>query len=82
MFKIIWEKRASQELEKLERSISSRIYKKVNELKEGFHSKDIKRLRGSDYFRLRIGDYRIIFSLEKDKLIIWKIGHRKKIYKK
>lgn len=31
--------------------------------------------------RFRIGDYRIIFDIESDKIVILKIGHRKEIYK-
>ncbi len=82
MFEIKWDERALNELYKLENTISSRICKKVDELKKGFQSKDIKRLKGKDEFRLRIGDYRVLFSLEDDLIIIWKVGHRKNIYKK
>lgn len=81
MFEIKWEERALQELHKLENQISFRIYKKVEELKEGFQSRDIKKIKGEDKFRLRVGDYRVLFSLENNKIIIWKVGHRKKIYK-
>ncbi len=82
MFRIKWEKRALQELSKLEKTIVSRIYKKVYELKEGFEFRDVKRIKGEDKFRLRIGDYRVIFSLENNEIIVWKVGHRKNIYKK
>jgi len=82
MFEIKWDERALNELSKLENQISSRIHKKVDELKYGFKSKDIKRLKGKDEFRLRIGDYRILFSLGNNLIIIWKVGHRKNIYKR
>jgi len=79
MFEIKWEEKARKELYKLENQISSRIYKKVDELKSGFQSKDIKRIQGENKFRLRVGDYRVLFSLENDLITIWKIGHRKNI---
>jgi len=79
MFEIKWEEKAQKELYKLESQISSRIYKKINELKQGFQSKDIKRIQGENKFRLRVGDYRVLFSLENDLITIWKIGHRKNI---
>ena len=79
MFEIKWEEKARKELYKLENQISSRIYKKINELKQGFQSKDIKRIQGENKFRLRVGDYRVLFSLENDLITIWKIGHRKNI---
>lgn len=81
MFELEWKKSAIKELYNLEKSISSRIYKKIEELKEGFQSKDIKRIKGEDKLRLRVGDYRVLFSLENNLITIWKIGHRKNVYK-
>jgi chaperonin GroEL len=43
---------------------------------------DKVKVKGEEKFRLRIGDYRIVFSLEGNKMVIWKVGHRKNIYKK
>ena len=80
MYHIEWKEHALQNIEKLENSISRRIVKKVEELSENPFSKDIKRLKGSDDFRLRVGDYRVIFSIEKEAIIILKVGHRKNIY--
>lgn len=81
MFKLEWKESAIKDTKKLEKNISFRIYKKVNELKNGFQLQDIKRLKGSDEFRLRVGDYRILFSVEGNVIIIWKVGHRRNIYK-
>ncbi len=80
-FKIIWDTKAKEDFKKLERNLSSRIYKKINSLRENFNSVDIKRLQNSDLFRLRVGDYRVLFEIEKDTIIILKIGNRKNIYK-
>ena len=79
-FKIVWDENAYNSLKKLESSISRRILKKVDELYENPFSRDIKRLKGSDGFRLRVGDYRIIFSIDKNTIQILKVGHRKNIY--
>ena len=80
MFKIIWDEKAYDELNKLEPSISRRIAKKVCELSENPFSKDIKRLKGRDDFRLRIGDYRVIFEIDGNNIQILKVGHRKNVY--
>jgi mRNA interferase RelE/StbE len=80
MYNIEWKENALRELEKLEGSMTRRIIKKVDELSENPFSKDIKRLKRSDDFRLRVGDYRIIFSIEKNTIQILKVGHRKNIY--
>ena len=80
MFKIIWDEKAYEKLNKLEPIISRRIAKKIEELSENPFSKDIKRLKGRNDFRLRIGDYRVIFSIERNNIQILKVGHRKNIY--
>ena len=82
MFEIKWDKRALRELFKLEKIIALRIYKKVSGLSSGFQFRDVKRIKGDNNFRLRIGDYRVLFSLENNKITIWKAGHRKNIYKR
>ncbi len=81
-YEIIWDEKSSESLNKLENFVARRILKKIKELKDNPFSKDIKRLRGENSFRLRIGDYRIIFEIETDKILILKIGHRKNIYQK
>jgi len=80
MYNIEWKEHALQNLEKLENSIAKRIIKKVEELSKNPFSQDIKRLKGGNYFRLRVGDYRIIFFIEQDRIQIFKVGHRKNIY--
>jgi len=32
-------------------------------------------------YRFRVGDYRVVFDLEDDTLVILKVGHRREIYK-
>jgi mRNA interferase RelE/StbE len=82
MYNIEWKENALRELEKLESFLARRILKKIDELSENPFSKDIKRLKGGDDFRLRVGDYRIIFGIEKNIIQILKVGHRKNIYDK
>ena len=81
MFKIEWKENSIRNLEKLESSISRRIVKKVNELEQEPFSKDIKKIKGEEIFRLRVGDYRVLFEFEGEIIIILKVGHRKNIYK-
>ena len=81
-FKIVWDEKAYDSLNKLESSVSRRILKKVDELSENPFSKDIKKLKGSDDFRLRVGDYRVIFSIEQNIIQILKVGHRKNVYER
>ena len=82
MYSIGWKENSLNDLEKLENHVSRRIVKKVEELSENPFSKEIKKLKASKYFRLRVGDYRIIFSIEKNMITILKVGHRKNIYER
>jgi len=80
MYQIEWKEHAIQNIEKLESSTAKRIIKKVEELSENPYSKDIKRLKGIEGFRLRVGDYRVIFEIEGNIIYVLKVGHRKHIY--
>ena len=40
----------------------------------------VKALKGSPYLRLRVGDYRVVFSEDGIVVTIVKVGHRKEIY--
>ena len=82
MYNIEWKEHPLRELERLDGSMARRILKKVEELSENPFSKDIKKLKGSDDFRLRVGDYRIIFAIEQNTIQILKVGHRKNIYER
>jgi mRNA interferase RelE/StbE len=84
MFKIEWKEGAIRQIQKLPLLLSKRIYNKIDQLKDNPFSKDIKRLKNEESFRLRIGDYRVILDLNpKENLImVLRIGHRKNIYNK
>ena len=84
MFEIQFSNKALKELKNLPRPISKRIFEKISLLKENLFQQDIKKLSGQPYFRLRVGDYRVIFIIWKKefRILVIKIAHRKKIYKR
>ena len=63
--------------------ISKRIVQAIEELLENPETKDIRKLTGTPYYRMRVGDYRVIFDLQKKELVILilSLGNRKNIYK-
>lgn len=84
MKKIIFSDIASLQIRKLEKSIQERIIKKLYfYLNYSNPLVFAELLKNSKYgsSRFRIGDYRIIFDIESDKIVILKVGHRKEIYK-
>ena len=64
---------------KLSPDVRSRIDKRLMEFAESGHG-DVKRLRGRDGLRLRIGDWRVIFYEDQDTIIVAAVGHRREIY--
>lgn len=82
MFRIEWKESAIKDLRRLEFSISSRILKAIESLQENPFSKDFKKLKGEqhNHYRLRVGQYRAIISLERDLLSVLKVGRRETIY--
>ena len=71
---------AVDNLRELPKTAASQIVRKISRL-EGGLTGNIKRLRQADFgYRLRMGDYRILFDLEDDTIVIQKIGHRKDVY--
>ena len=81
MYKIIIKKKAKKFIDKLPKNEKSRIVSAIEKLPNG---EDIKKLKGyNDLLRLRIGDYRIIYTIDNGNLIIYVIdvGNRGDIYK-
>ena len=80
-YNLEWKEHALRELGNLEKSGVKRIVSKVEEMCENFSSCDVKKMGSfEDHYRLRVGDYRVIFEL-KDKLVtVLKVGHRQNIY--
>lgn len=84
-YKIEWKRSAIKELKKLDPITIYRIIEAVENLANYPYPDGSKKLRGSEYtYRIRIGSYRVIYTLFSDKLIIEiiKVGHRKDIYRK
>ncbi len=80
MFNIDWHNDALRELDKLDNFIAKIIAKKVDKLKENPLSKDVTKLVGRNEYRLRVGDYRVMFEIIGNLIWIKKVGHRKHIY--
>lgn len=81
MYEIEFSKTAEKQLYKLDKETQSRIISALERIRIRPHS-FVKRLVGSPYFRLRVGDYRVILDIQNDKLIIFviEVGHRKNVY--
>lgn len=73
---------ARKDLERVGRNAATKILAKIEKYAANpdAFANNVKKLKGSDSFRLRAGDYRILFTAEGVVLTIMKIGHRRDIY--
>jgi len=71
---------AQADLDLLPDRIRNQIFRKIERLEGGLLG-DIKRLHQTDAaYRLRMGNYRVLFDVEGDIIVIRRIGDRKRIY--
>ena len=71
---------AIADLEKLPSRVAAQIIRKIDRLQHGLHG-DIKRLTNYDHdYRLRSGDFRVLFDVSGNKIIIQRIKNRKEAY--
>lgn len=80
---VIWRKKATKQFLKLPRTDRDAILEKIDLLAAGAPNLDIKKLKGEDLYRLRVGVYRVIYHKEDKKLLIdiVLVAHRKEAYK-
>lgn len=78
--RIITSKQFDKQLEKYDFKSKQRISKAIDKLPTG----DVLKMKGKNtppLYRLRIGDYRVIFTMEKDLIMLLKLDSRGDVYK-
>jgi mRNA interferase RelE/StbE len=79
---ILFTKNSRKDIDKLDSVLVKKIYKKLNYLKSdptGLSKKLVNFEQGS--FRYRIGDYRVCFDIDDNKIVVNRIRHRREVYK-
>jgi len=81
-YEIRFEKSAIKQLAKLPTDASQKIMEAIEGLADNPRLSGCKKLKGRDAYRIRIGDYRVIYEIYDNQLlvIIIAIGNRKDIY--
>ena len=80
---VIYTENAEKDLQKIGHVAKTKIEDKVLEYAANpaaFRNK-VKRLVGEDLLRLRVGDYRVLFTEDGIILNVIKVGHRREIYR-
>jgi mRNA-degrading endonuclease RelE of RelBE toxin-antitoxin system len=83
--RIEFTRKADASLDRLPKEIAIRIISKLEWLAEHPESK-VKQLTGlpaglAGLLKYRVGDYRILFWITEESIIVYRIGHRSEIYK-
>jgi len=81
-YKIIVKQSVSRDFRKIPKKDIKRILEAIQALAENPRPPQSKKLSGQDRYRLRQGNYRILYSIEDDKLIVCvvKVGNRRNVY--
>jgi len=81
--KILITKKATKELDKIPDSLAKKIVDNILTLKTNPFPFNSKKLQNHDSFRLRIGSFRVIYSINKSKkeITVLRIADRKTIYR-
>jgi len=70
---------ATRQWLKLSSDVRSRLDGKLSKFAESGKG-DVKRLKGREGARLRVGDWRIVFYLDGNTIVVSAVGHRREIY--
>lgn len=79
---VVYLKSAAKELMKLNAAERDRVGVKIKQYaaEPETLANQVKALKGVAALRLRVGDYRVIFRNEPDRIVILKLGHRRDVY--
>jgi len=82
-YRIVIKKSAAKEIEKVQKKDRVRIVEKIRSLSRDPRPNGSKKLSGQEKYRIRQGNYRILYQVIDDELVInvVKVRHRRDIYK-
>ena len=84
MYEVLLERRAERDLKKLSQAMFYRVIPQIKDLSENPRPSGCRKItRSKNDWRIRIGDYRIIYEIdEKEKAVkVMRIKHRREVYK-
>lgn len=81
-YKVVIRKKAIKVLQDINEPYYSKLKEAIYNLADNPRPQGYKKLKGRDAFRIRVADYRIIYEIVDDLLLVdvIELGHRKEIY--
>lgn len=82
-YTVLIERYAQKQIMKLDKKVIPVIKSAIASLADNPRPNGYKKLKGEDAYRIRVGDYRVIYEIDDGKIIVTvvSVGHRKDIYK-
>ena len=82
-YQVLIKRSAEKDLDVLQERTHKKISSKIARLGENPRPPDCKCLQKSNGYRIRIGDYRILYVVSDDSrtILIYAIGHRREVYR-
>ena len=82
-YSIFFKISAQKELESIPRRDLQRIMERIAGLADDPRPHGSEKLSGQERYRIRQGNYRIVYSIQDHELTVWvvKVGHRREVYR-
>ena len=82
-YTVLIERYAQKQIMKLDKKVIPNIKSAIAALADNPRPYGYKKLKGEDAYRIRVGDYRVIYEIDDGKIIVTvvSVGHRKNVYK-
>ena len=84
VYSIYFKQSVEKDLKSIPKKDLTKILQRIAQLSSEPRPFGSEKLTGQERYRLRQGNYRIVYSIQDDELIVWivKVGHCKEIYRR
>ncbi|MGM0665183.1 MAG: type II toxin-antitoxin system RelE family toxin [Thermodesulfobacteriota bacterium] len=82
-YEIFFRESVWKELKKVPKADLKKILSRIEQLGNDPRPMGCEKLTGHELYRIRRGNYRIVYSIQDNELTVWvvKVGHRKDVYR-
>ena len=82
-FEIYFKESVWKDFKNIPKNDLKKSLRKIQSLAENPRRQGAEKLTGQELYRIRQGNYRVVYSIQDDQLTVWviKVGHRKDIYR-
>lgn len=83
VYKIFFKDSVRKDLDAIPKGDLQRIMERIGNLADDPRPSGSEKLSGQDKYRVRQGNYRIVYSIQDNELTVWvvKVGHQREVYR-